>query len=70
LQAIREVNALKEEQTKALITEDSDFTRFDLLIHAARQKKGERKIRMDDACRSASLRGSVAFNSIVLGALP
>jgi hypothetical protein len=43
LQAIRELNALQEEQTKALITGDPDFTRFDLLIHAARQKKENSK---------------------------
>jgi hypothetical protein len=43
LHAIRELNALLEEQTRALTTGDSDFSRFDLLIHAARQKKDSAK---------------------------
>jgi len=43
LQAIRELNALHAAQTDALIAGDSDFSRFDVLIELARQKKDNAK---------------------------
>ena len=39
LQAIRELNALLAEQTKAVIDGDTDFNRFDILIHVAQERK-------------------------------
>lgn len=39
LQAIQEINALQSEQTQAVIDGDPDFSRFDLLLHEAREKK-------------------------------
>jgi hypothetical protein len=41
--AIRELNALSTEQVEAVISEDSDFGRFDLLIHMANEKKDQAK---------------------------
>jgi hypothetical protein len=40
---IRELNALSTEQVEAIIAEDSDFSRFDLLIHMANEKKDQAK---------------------------
>jgi hypothetical protein len=39
LQAIRELNTLLAEQTQAVIDGDSDFGRFDILIHMAQERK-------------------------------
>lgn len=39
LNAIRELNNVLAEQTQAVIDGDSDFERFDLLIHMAQEKK-------------------------------
>lgn len=45
LQAVRELNALLDEQSKSLIAGDPDFSRFDVLIHMAHQKKENAKYR-------------------------
>lgn len=42
-QAIRELISLQEQQVHALINGDPEFSRFDLLIHMASQKKREIK---------------------------
>ena len=39
LQAIRELTSLQAEQTQAVIDGDSDFSRFDVLLHMAQEKK-------------------------------
>ena len=39
LQAIHELGSVQAQQAKALIEGDSDFSRFDLLIHMASEKK-------------------------------
>ena len=39
LQASREMLALQNEQTQAVIQGDSDFPRFDILIHVAQERK-------------------------------
>lgn len=39
LNAIRELNNVLAEQTQAVIDGDSDFERFDVLIHMAQEKK-------------------------------
>jgi hypothetical protein len=39
LHAIRDLNSLLAQQTQAVIEGDSDFVRFDLLIHMAQEKK-------------------------------
>jgi hypothetical protein len=39
LRAIRELNALLSEQTKAVIEGEPDFSRFDVLLHFAHEKK-------------------------------
>lgn len=39
LKAIHELNALQNQQTQAVIEGDSDFCRFDLLLHAAQENK-------------------------------
>jgi len=43
LQAIRELGALQNEQAKAVIEGDADFSRFDLLLHMANEKKDHAK---------------------------
>lgn len=39
LQAIRELSALQAQQTQAVIDGDSDFSRFDVLLHMAQERK-------------------------------
>ena len=43
LDAIRELVALHDAQTRSVIDGDKDFPRFDVLIHMAHQLKDERK---------------------------
>jgi hypothetical protein len=43
LRAIRELNAVLAEQTRAVIDGDPDFNRFDVLIHMAQEKKDRAK---------------------------
>jgi hypothetical protein len=43
LQAIHELNTLQAEQTQAVVDGDSDFSRFDLLLHRAQLKKDSAK---------------------------
>ena len=39
LQASREIMALQNDQTQAVIQGDSDFPRFDVLLHLAQERK-------------------------------
>jgi hypothetical protein len=39
LAAIRELNALHSEQMRSVLDGDSDFSRFDLLVHMANERK-------------------------------
>lgn len=41
--AVREMNTLHSEQMRAAISDDPDFGRFDLLLHAAQEKKDRAK---------------------------
>jgi hypothetical protein len=41
--SIQEVSALLGQQTQAVIDGDPDFSRFDLLIHVAQEKKDRAK---------------------------
>ncbi|HEV3196783.1 MAG TPA: hypothetical protein VGZ73_02725 [Bryobacteraceae bacterium] len=43
LQAIQELTALMSQQTQALIEGNSDFARFDLLLHLAQEEKDKAK---------------------------
>ena len=43
LQAIHELNILHREQVQAVIEEDPDFTRFDILLHLAQERKDAAK---------------------------
>jgi hypothetical protein len=43
LQAIRELGTLQSEQAKAVIESDPEFSRFDLLIHMANERKDRAK---------------------------
>ena len=43
LHAIREFNLLLEQQTRAVIVGDEDFSRFDYLLHAAQEEKERAK---------------------------
>jgi hypothetical protein len=43
--AIRELNALLTEQTQAVIDGDPEFSRLDLLLHLAQEKKDQAKYR-------------------------
>ncbi len=45
VQAIHELNTLQSQQTRAIINEDSDFSRFDLLLHVAQERKEAAKYR-------------------------
>jgi hypothetical protein len=39
LKTIRELNALLSQQTRAVIEGDPDFSRFDVLLHVAHERK-------------------------------
>jgi hypothetical protein len=39
LQAVRELNAVQNQQIRAVIDGDPDFNRFDVLLHVAQDKK-------------------------------
>ena len=43
LEAIRELGLLQNEQAKAVIEGDPEFSRFDLLIHVANERKDHAK---------------------------
>ena len=43
LNAIQELNAVQAEQTRAVIEGDGDFTRFDVLLHLALERKDQAK---------------------------
>jgi len=43
--AIRELSALLSEQTQAVIEGDCEFSRLDLLLHLAQEKKDQAKYR-------------------------
>jgi hypothetical protein len=43
LEAIRELTSLQGQQIQAVIEGDSDFLRFDVLIHMAAERKQEAK---------------------------
>ena len=43
LQSIHELNAIQAEQTQAVIDGDTDFSRFDVLLHMAQEKKESAK---------------------------
>ena len=43
LAAIHELNDIQSQQTQAVIEGDVDFTRFDVLIHMAQEKKERAK---------------------------
>ena len=43
LEAIRELTHLQSEQAKSVIEGDPEFSRFDLLIHMANQRKDRAK---------------------------
>jgi hypothetical protein len=41
--AVREMNIIENQQIQAVIEGDSDFSRFDLLLHYAQEKKDRAK---------------------------
>ncbi len=41
--AVREMNVIESQQIQAVIEGDSDFSRFDLLLHYAQEKKDRAK---------------------------
>ena len=43
LESVRELLALQNQQTQAVIHEDPDFARFDILMHLAQEKKERAK---------------------------
>jgi hypothetical protein len=43
LEAIHDLNILQSQQIQAVITGDAEFTRFDLLLHFAQQRKDRAK---------------------------
>ena len=43
LNSIQELNAIQAEQTRAVIEGDGDFTRFDVLLHLAQERKDQAK---------------------------
>jgi hypothetical protein len=62
LRAVHEVNVLQTQQMQAVVEEDPDFARFDVLIHMAQEKKDAAKYSLishveahkceeDDPCR-------------------
>jgi hypothetical protein len=43
IQAVREMNVIENQQVEAVIDGDPDFSRFDLLLHFAQEKKDTAK---------------------------
>jgi hypothetical protein len=43
LAAIQEINVLHNQQTRAIVDGDPDFSRFDLLLHLAQEQKAQAK---------------------------
>jgi hypothetical protein len=43
IEAVREMNAIENQQIGAVIEDDPDFSRFDLLLHFAQEKKDSAK---------------------------
>jgi len=43
LNTIQELNAIQAQQTRAVIEGDGDFTRFDVLLHLAQERKDQAK---------------------------
>jgi uncharacterized protein YwqG len=43
LEAVHEIAVLQEQQAQAVIEDDPDFSRFDLLLHFAQEKKDTAK---------------------------
>jgi hypothetical protein len=43
LKAVRELNDLQTQQTQAVVSGDPDFSRFDVLIHLAQDRKDAAK---------------------------
>lgn len=43
LDAVHGINALQKQQTQAAIEDDQDFSRFDVLLHVAQEKKDTAK---------------------------
>jgi hypothetical protein len=43
LEAIHELTTIQSQQSQAVIEGDPDFTRFDLLLHVAQEKKDKAK---------------------------
>ena len=43
LKAIQELTAVQSQQTQAVIDGDPDFSRFDVLLHLAQEKKDKAK---------------------------
>jgi hypothetical protein len=43
LEAVHEIAVLQNQQAQALIEDDPDFSRFDLLLHFAQEKKDTAK---------------------------
>lgn len=43
LEAVREITLLQQQQAKAAIEDDQDFSRFDVLLHFAQEKKDTAK---------------------------
>jgi hypothetical protein len=43
LEAVREITILQKQQAQAVIDDDQDFSRFDLLLYLAQEKKDAAK---------------------------
>jgi len=43
LEAVREITVLQRQQAQAVIEDDQDFSRFDLLLYLAQEKKDSAK---------------------------
>jgi hypothetical protein len=43
LEAVREITLLQKQQAQAAIEDDQDFSRFDVLLHFAQEKKDTAK---------------------------
>ena len=43
VEAVREVNILQKQQAQAAMEDDQDFSRFDVLLHLAHEKKDAAK---------------------------
>jgi len=65
VEAVHEISVLQKQQTQAAVDDDQDFSRFDVLLHLAQERKEAAKYAWivhveTHQCRGGELRGTHA----------